>query len=259
MPELARDFTVVAVDQRGIGLSGKPEDGYDTGTLASDLVALMDALGHQRFALYGTDVGMWIAYALAADHPDRIERLIVSEAPLPGMSPSPPLFLPPALNARLWHLAFNQLPKINEQLVTGREEIFFGAEFDASAGTNKLPGYAVRYYIDTLAASPDALRGSFGFYRALPTTIAQNQQRMQRRLTLPVLAIGGGESAGEGVGNTMKLTADDVQAMVIPGCGHWVAEQAPDELLAAVTAFLAPYRDAAAGAHSPARMPPASS
>ena len=259
MPELARDFTVVAVDQRGIGLSGKPEDGYDTGTLASDLVALMDALGHPRFALYGTDVGMPIAYALAADHPDRIERLIVSEAPLPGISPSPPLFLPPALNARLWHLAFNQLPKINEQPVTGREEIFFGAEFDASAGTNKLPGYAVRYYIDTLAASPDALRGSFGFYRALPTTIAQNQQRMQRRLTLPVLAIGGGESAGEGVGNTMKLTADDVQAMVIPGCGHWVAEQAPDELLAAVTAFLAPYRDAAAGAHSPARMPPASS
>jgi pimeloyl-ACP methyl ester carboxylesterase len=239
MPELARDFTVVAVDQRGIGLSGKPADGYDTGTLASDLVALMDALGHPRFALYGTDVGMPIAYALAADHPDRIERLIVSEAPLPGVSPSPPLLLPPALNARLWHLAFNQLPKINEQLVTGREEIFFGAEFDASAGTNKLPGYAVRYYIDTLAASPDALRGSFGFYRALPTTIAQNQQRMQRRLTLPVLAIGGGESAGEGVGNTMKLAADDVQAMVIPGCGHWVAEQAPDELLAAVTAFLA--------------------
>jgi len=251
MPELARDFTVVAVDQRGIGLSGKPEDGYDTATLASDLVALMDALGHPRFALYGTDVGMPIAYALAADHPDRVERLIVSEAPLPGISPSPPLFLPPALNARLWHLAFNQLPKINEQLVTGREEIFFGAEFDASAGTNKLPGYAVRYYIDTLAASPDALRGSFEFYRAIPTTIAQNQQRMQRRLTLPVLAIGGGESSGEGVGNTMKLAADDVQAMVIPGCGHWVAEQAPDELLAAVTAFLAPYRDAAPGAQNP--------
>jgi pimeloyl-ACP methyl ester carboxylesterase len=249
MPELARDFTVIAVDQRGIGLSGKPEDGYDTATLASDLVALMDALGHPRFAVYGTDVGMPIAYALAADHPDRIERLIVSEAPLPGISPSPPLFLPPALNARLWHLAFNQLPKINEQLVTGREEIFFGAEFDASAGTNKLPGYAVRYYIDTLAADADHLRGSFGFYRAIPATIAQNQQRKEQRLTLPVLAIGGGESSGEGVGNTMKLAADDVQAMVIPGCGHWVAEQAPDELLAAVTAFLAPYRDAAAGAH----------
>src|SRR4249919_3142670 len=161
MPALARDFQVIAIDQRGIGLSDKPQDGYDTGSLARDLVALMDALGHQRFAMYGTDTGMPIAYALAADHPDRLDRLVVSEAPLPGVSPSPPLFLPPALNARLWHLAFNQLPKINEQLVTGREEIFFGAEFAASAGTNKLPGYALSYYIDTLAASPDALRGSF--------------------------------------------------------------------------------------------------
>ena len=250
MPTLARDFSVVAVDQRGIGLSDKPQHGYDTATLASDLVALMDALGHSRFALYGTDVGMPIAYALAADHRNRVDRLVVSEAPLPGISPSPPLFLPPQLNERLWHLAFNQLPEINEQLVTGREDIFFGAEFDASAGTNKLPRDTVRYYIDTLAADPDHLRGSFGFYRALPTSIAQNEQRKTRRLTLPVLAIGGAESSGEGVANTMKLTADDVQTLVIPGCGHWVAEQAPDELLVALAAFLAPYRDGTSAAQN---------
>jgi pimeloyl-ACP methyl ester carboxylesterase len=249
MPALARDFSVVAVDQRGIGLSGKPTDGYDTATLASDLVALMDALGHQRFALYGTDVGMPIAYALAADHRDRVDRLAVSEAPLPGISPSPPLFLPPPLNARLWHLAFNQLPKINEQLVTGREDIFFGAEFDASAGTNKLPAEVVRYYIDTLK-DPDHLRGSFEFYRAIPATIAQNEKRKERPLTLPVLAIGGAESSGEGVGNTMKLAADDVQTVVLTGSGHWVAEQAPEQLLAALTAFLAPYRDGTGTAHS---------
>ena len=250
MPALALDFSVVAVDQRGIGLSDKPQDGYDTAALASDLVALMDALGHSRFALYGTDVGMPIAYALASDYRDRVDRLVVSEAPLPGISPSPPLFLPPQLNERLWHLAFNQLPKTNEQLVTGREDIFFGAEFDASAGTSKLPRDTVRYYIDTLAADPDHLRGSFGFYRAIPASTAQNEQRKTRRLTLPVLAIGGAESSGEGVGNTMKLTADDVQTLVIPGCGHWVAEQAPDELLAALTAFLTPYRDGTATAHN---------
>jgi pimeloyl-ACP methyl ester carboxylesterase len=242
MPALARDFSVIAVDQRGIGLSGKPTGGYDTATLANDLVALMDALGYRRFALYGTDVGMPIAYALAADHRDRVDRLTVSEAPLPGISPSPPLFLPPPLNAKLWHLAFNQLPKINEQLVTGREDIFFGAEFDASAGTNKLPDYAVRYYIDTLK-DPDHLRGSFEFYRAIPTTIAQNEKRKERPLTLPVLAIGGAESSGEGVGNTMRLAADDVQTVVLTGSGHWVAEQAPEQLLAALSAFLAPYRD----------------
>src|SRR6266849_2798634 len=81
MPALARDFQVIAVDQRGIGLSDKPEGGYDPGTLAADLVALMEALGHQRFAMYGTDVGMPIAYALAADHHERLDRLVVAEAP----------------------------------------------------------------------------------------------------------------------------------------------------------------------------------
>ena len=244
MPTLAHDFEVIAVDQRGIGLSDKPADGYDTATLANDLAALMDTLGHERFAVYGTDTGMPIAYALAADHPEQVGRLVVSEAPLPGISPSPPLFLPPALNARLWHLAFNQLPaEVNEALVKGREEIFFGAEFDASAGTKKLPAEIVSYYIGTLAADPEALRGSFELYREFPSMIAQNEERKSRRLTMPVLAIGGEESGGEGVAATMKLVADDVKGVVLAGSGHWVAEQAPEQLLSELTDFLAPYRN----------------
>jgi pimeloyl-ACP methyl ester carboxylesterase len=250
MPALARDFQVIAVDQRGIGLSDKPADGYDTGTLASDMVALMEALGHRRFAMYGTDVGMPIAYALAADHPDRLVRLVVSEAPIPGVAPSPPLFLPPQLNERLWHIAFNRCAEVNERLVRGREDIFFGNEFAVSAA-KPLPDDVVKYYVDMLRSDEHALRGSFGFYRAIDTTIAQNEQRKARRLTMPVLAIGGAESGGKGVGDTMKLAADDVQTLVIPGSGHWVAEEAPDELLAALTAFLAPYRDGATMAHNP--------
>jgi pimeloyl-ACP methyl ester carboxylesterase len=253
MPALARDFTVVAPDQRGIGLSEKPEHGYDTVSLAADMIALMDALGHERFAMYGTDTGMPIAYALAADHPDRLDRLIVSEAPIPGKSPSPPLFLPPALNARLWHLTFNQLPaEVNEALVRGREDIFFGAEFDASAGSKKLPDETVGYYVDVLRSHPDALLGSFGFYRAATTTIAQNEKR-ETRLSMPVLAIGGEESGGEGIAASMRLVADDVQGVVLPGAGHWVAEQAPEELLAALAEFLAPYRAGATAAAGAAR------
>ena len=244
MPTLAKDFEVIAVDQRGIGQSDKPKDGYDVGTLGNDMVALMDALGHERFAVYGTDVGMPIAYAVAADHPDRVERLVVSEAPLPGISQSPPLFLPPPLNARLWHLAFNQLPAdVNEALVRGREEIFFGAEFAASAGTKKLSDEAVTYYIDAVASDPEALRGSFEFYRAIPVSAAQNEERKNRRLSMPVLAVGGVESGMEGVEATMRLVADDVQGVVLSGAAHWVAEQAPEELVAALTEFLAPYRD----------------
>jgi pimeloyl-ACP methyl ester carboxylesterase len=246
MPALARDFQVVAVDQRGIGLSDKPADGYDTGTLARDLVALMEALGHQRFALVGVDTGMPISYALAADHPDRLDRLAVAEAVLPGVAPSPPLFVPGPLNERLFHLMFNRLPTVNEQLVQGREDIFFGYEY-AIWAAKKLPNYAASYYIDILRSDEHALRGSFGFYRAIDTTTAQNEQRKTRRLTLPVLAIGAEYGTGEGPADAMKLAAEDVQGLVIPGVGHWVAEEAPEEMLAALTAFLAPYR----AAHNP--------
>jgi pimeloyl-ACP methyl ester carboxylesterase len=107
----------------------------------------------------------------------------------------------------------------------------------------KLPDDAVRYYVDTLAADPEALPGSFGFYRAITTSAAQNEERKTRRLTMPVLAMGGEESGGENAANAMRLVADDVQSVVLRGSGHWVAEQAPDQLLAALTTFLGPYRD----------------
>jgi pimeloyl-ACP methyl ester carboxylesterase len=169
MPALARDFEVIVVDQRGIGLSDKPEEGYDTASLANDLVGLM---------------------------------------------------------------------------VAGREHIFFGAEFSASAGTKKLRDDAIQYYVDGLS-DPAALHGSFQLYRAFGATAAQNAERKARRLPMPVLAMGGAESSGAMAADTMKLAADDVQALVIPGVGHWLAEQAPDELVSALTGFLAPYRDAA--------------
>jgi pimeloyl-ACP methyl ester carboxylesterase len=246
MPELARDFSVVAPDQRGTGLSGKPQDGYDTGTLAADLVTLMDALGYERFAVAGHDTGMWIGYALAADHPDRVDRLAVAEAAMPGVSASPPWFGSTAANDRLWHFAFNRLAAVNDQLVAGREAVYFGFQF---AKAKKLPDYAARHYIDTLAADPAALHGSFAAYRALDATIAQNERRTTRRLTLQVLAIGGAEGIGEGAANTMKLAADDVQSVVIPGSGHYCLEEAPEEVVEALTAFLAPYRSP----RSPAR------
>jgi pimeloyl-ACP methyl ester carboxylesterase len=210
------DFQVVAVDQRGIGLSDKPPDGCDTGTLARDLVALMEGLGHQRFAVVGFDTGVAIACALAADHRDRVERLVVGEGPLPGVAP---LFLPGPLNERLWHIGFNRAAEVNERLVTGREDIHIGNEYAVSAA-KPLPDDAVRYYVDILRSHKHALRGGFGWYRALDATIAQEAQRKTRRLTLPVLAIGGQYSGGERVAAGMKLAADDVQTVVIPGAAQ---------------------------------------
>ena len=162
---------------------------------------------------------MWIGYALAADHPDRVARLAVAETPLPGVSASPPLFASAHLNNALWHFAFNRLADVNDQLVAGREEIYFGWQF-ATKAARPLPGYAVRYYVSTLAADPATLHASFAIYRALDATIAQNQQRKTRRLRMPVLGIGGAKSLGNQVADTMKLAANDVRNLAIPGCGH---------------------------------------
>ena len=237
MPALAEEFEVIAVDQRGIGLSDKPAGGYDTGTQARDLVGLMDALGHPRFSVVGHDTGFTIAYALAADHPERVERAALLEIPgSPGTAPSPPVFVPGFLNDRLWHLPFNRLQKINEQLVSGREDIFYRWEFDAAA--KPLPDEVIDYYVGILS-NPESLRASFEWYRALDTTIAQDQQRKATKLTMPVLAIGGEKSFGDHVAEAVRLVADDVQSVVIPGTGHFVAEESPDELLAALTTFLA--------------------
>jgi pimeloyl-ACP methyl ester carboxylesterase len=99
--------------------------------------------------------------------------------------------------------------------------------------------------VEGLASSPEALHGSFQLYRAFGTTPAQNEERKTRRLPMPVLAMGGAESRGAMAADTMNLVADDVQTLVIPGVGHWLAEQAPEELLAALIVFLAPSRGGA--------------
>jgi pimeloyl-ACP methyl ester carboxylesterase len=243
MPSLAEDFTVVAVDQRGMGLSGKPQDGYDNGTLAGDLIALMDALGHERFAVVGHDTGMVISYALAADNPDRVDRLVAAEIPgAPGAVPAPPLFVPGPLNNKLWHIPFNRAGRVAEQLVSGREDIFFGYEF-AVQGGNPLPSEVIDYYVRGFT-SPESLRGGFGFYRDWDATMGQNAERAKELLEMPVLAVGGAASWAEHVGDGMRATAANVETAVIAGAGHWVAEQAPEELLAVLTAFLAPYKAA---------------
>ncbi|MFF7566652.1 alpha/beta fold hydrolase [Streptomyces pseudovenezuelae] len=240
MPALARHHTVVAVDSRGAGLSDKPDDGYDAGTLANDLVALMTELGHDRFDVAGHDIGTWTAYALAADHPERVGRLAIIEAVIPGLTPSPPLFGPAAANLKLWQFGFNRLTDLNEELVRGRERLFFGWQFATKAATPAaIPAYAVDVYVDAITADPRALRASFAYYRALDETIAQNEQRSKTRLKLPVLAVGGALWSGASAAQTMRLAADDVTEVVLDDCGHYPAEEQPTQFVEILEGFLA--------------------
>ena len=239
-----RDFQVIAVDQRGIGLSDKPPDGYDTGTLAGDLVALMEALGHDRFAVYGTDTGMPIAYALAADHPDRVERLAVSEALLPGMSTltaaaPAPAAQRPALAPRL-----QPAPRRGQRSTregTGgrllrRPVRRLGRDDKLPDRRRQLlrrpPRRRPRRPARQLRVLPGVRRHHRPERAAQDPAADHARPGHRRRARAPV----------RWSASTMRLVADDVQTVVIPGGGHWVAEQAPEELLAALTEFLAPYR-----------------
>ena len=247
MPALAEQFTVIAPDQRGIGLTDKPRDGYDAATLANDLVALMDALGHERFAVVGHDTGYIIGYALAADHRDRVDRLAVAEIPgPPTAAASPPMFIEQPINDKLWHIPFN---RVNHELivdmVSSNADAFYRYEFAIQGGGSTLPDDAIEYYVALYTRDKNALRASFGLYRAWDATVKQNADRQENRLTIPVLGIGGQNSWGELAANGIKPAANDVQTVVIPGVGHWVAEQAPEEMLATLTTFLAPSRAAA--------------
>ncbi|GAA1759716.1 alpha/beta fold hydrolase [Agromyces humatus] len=239
MPELAKRFTVIAVDQRGVGLSDKPATGYDTGTVAADLIALVDALGFDRFAVVGHDTGFAVSYALGADHPDRVARLALAEIPgAPGTTPPPPLFVPSQVNDKLWHIPFNRAVGLPEQLIAGREDVYFGYEFAVQGGG--VAQEVIDYYIG-LVSDPESLTGSLGFYRAFDETVAQNQERAARKLQAPVLAIGGERSYGEHVAEATSVVAEDVEGVVIFGAGHWVAEEAPEQMLEALNRFLAPY------------------
>ena len=239
MPALAEHFTVVAADVRGLGGSDKPAAGYTPVTLAADMADLMTALGHDRFAVAGYDLGMNVAHGLAASHRDRVTRLVVGESVLPGLSPSPPLISDAATNAFLWHFAFNRLQDINERMVAGREEIYFGHQFTSKAARpDAIPQHIVDVYVDLLR-DPAALHAVFEYYRTLDEWPEQvHRWRDEGPLSIPVLAIGGEYATGTGPEEVMRLLATNVTGLVIPGVGHFLAEEAPEALTKALLDFL---------------------
>lgn len=129
-------------------------------------------------------------------------------------------------------------------MVRGREEVYFGHQFATKAATADAIGpTAVAYYVDVLR-DPEALRASFEYCRAIDQIIEQSETRRQSRLDLPVLAVAGALACGELLANEMLSVADDVTSVIVPDCGHFVPEEAPEALLAALTEYLAPTRSA---------------
>ncbi|MFF8569118.1 alpha/beta fold hydrolase [Streptomyces albidoflavus] len=239
MPSLAEHFTVIAADPRGSGLSDKPESGYDSTTSAAEFHRLMEILGHDRFSVIGHDIGMWTGYAMAADRPGPIERMVLVDAIIPGVSPSPPLLSDRRTSDFLWHFNFNRAHGINEQLVTGREDLYFGHQFATKAATpTSIPAEAVDTYVQALRL-PGALKASFEYYRAIDQILEQTRTRLQKKIDIPVLAVAGDALGGENMEKEVRTIASNVTgAVVIPDCGHYVPEEAPAAFVRAVLPFL---------------------
>ena len=240
MIPLSKHFTVIAVDPRGFGLSGRPNDGFDAISLANDMFRLMDVLGYAKFNFVGHDLAVMVGYAMASLNPERILKLVVGEAIIPGASPSLPLIADERmLSDFLWHFNFNRALNVNERLVEGKEDIYFGYQFESKSGSpDAIPKYARDFYIELLRRKPGTLKASFEYYRSIDETIPQVREMKNTKLNMPVLTFAGALASGPIVENEWRTLAENVQSAIIPDCGHFPAEEKPEELLQLLIDFL---------------------
>jgi pimeloyl-ACP methyl ester carboxylesterase len=230
--ELARDHTVVVPDLRGMGLSAKPSDGYDKWTQAADMRAVLEALGIETAVVAGHDIGTMVAYAYAARYRDKTEKLVVMDAPVPGVPPWDDI----VRNPLLWHFDFGGPDA--ERLVEGRERIYLDRFWNEFAGTPSKVGEATRRHYAGLYAQPGAMRAAFAQFRSLRKDAEDNRKAIATKLSIPVLAVGGEKSFGATQAVVMRNAAMDVTEVVIPGAGHWLMEEEPAATMKAIRQFL---------------------
>jgi pimeloyl-ACP methyl ester carboxylesterase len=229
---LVRDHTVVVPDLRGMGLSSRPAGGYDKWTQAADMRAVLTALGIDRAVVVGHDIGTMVAYAYAARYPDKTERLVVMDAPVPGVPPWDEI----VRNPLLWHFDFGG-PDM-ERLVEGRERIYLDRFWNEFAGTPSKIGEDTRRHYADLYARPGAMHAAFAQFRAIRKDAEDNKIAMAKKLAMPVLAIGGAASFGATQAVVMRNAALHVTEVVIPDAGHWLMEENPEATVAAIRGFL---------------------
>ncbi len=241
IPVLADHYTVITPDMRGLGDSSRPLDGYDKKTIAADIWQLAhERLGYESFLLVGHDWGGPVAYALAAAHPDAVGKLVVLDVVVPGCGGD---F---SQGGRRWHHQFHMTPDLPETLVTGREAEYLGWFYRTfsyrpdAIGTGDMAEYLRTY------TQPGALRAGFAYYRLIPEDAANNAAIIKDfKLSMPVLALGGAVSYPHGRGRGMepaeslRRVANNVIGGVVPDCGHFIPEEAPDYLCNALLSFFA--------------------
>ena len=235
VPPLSAQRTVIIPDLRGAGQSAKPESGYDKKTLAVDVHALTAALGFDRVAVVGHDIGLMVAYAYAAQFPAATERVVLMDAFLPGIGAWRDVWL----LRDLWHFHF--YGDVPLALVQGRERIYFEHFWNDFAADPKhsVPEADRRIYAAAYA-QPGGMRAGFEYFRAFEQDARDFAQLAKTRLSMPMLVLTGEKASGEFLIDQARQVASDVQGDVVSGSGHWLMEEAPSTVIPAITRFLRP-------------------
>jgi len=233
IPKLAQRFTVIAPDLPGIGDSSIPTDGLDMTTAAVRIHALVASLGVQKAEVVGHDIGLMVAYAYAAQFPAEVGKLVLMDAFLPGVDGWEAVYNNPAI----WHFRFNG--PTPEALVQGRERIYFEHFWNdfAADKTRSIPEGARKVYAAAYA-QPGRMRAGWAYFASFQKTARDFAELSRRRLTMPVLVIGGQKSLGGVLAEQMRLVASDVAVVILPDTGHWVLEERPKETADALMKFL---------------------
>lgn len=238
LPTLAETHTVLTPDLRGYGLTDKPVTGYDKRTMAADVAALVETLGYESTKLVGHDRGARVSHRWARDRPDQITRLVLLD-----IIPTREMWLrmDADLARRCFHWLFHLQPDLPERLAGADIPGYLGYFFDKwTVNRHGLPADAVDHYVRSFSA-PGALRASLDDYRAVDLDAAHDNADFGRRLPMPLLALWGSESFLQHIPalEIWRDYANDVRGHPIPHCGHFIAEERPEELLEHLMPFLA--------------------
>ena len=231
--DLARDHTVIVPDLRGLGRSSKPSSGFDKKTQAGDVAGVLAALRIEQIDLVTHDIGNMVGFAFAAQHPERVKRLVLIDAPLPGVGPWEEILKHPLL----WHFRFGG-PDM-ERLVAGRERIYLDRFWNEFSADPRRFSEAAREHYAALYALPGAMHAGFAQFAAFDQDAIDNQAFLaQGKLTMPVLAVGGEKSFGTMMATVTRFAASDVHEAIVPDAGHWIMEENPQGTIQLVRGFL---------------------
>jgi len=231
---LMRDHTVIVPDLRGLGLSAKPVTGYEKKLQGYDVAGVLDALHIGKVDLVTHDIGNMVGFSFVEENPGRVTRLVLMDAPMPGVGPWEEILK----NPLLWHFRFGG-PDM-ERLVAGRERIYLDRFWNEFSATPAHFTEASRQHYAALYALPGAMHGGFSQFAAFDQDAIDDRAFMAKngKLPMPVLAIGGEKSFGLTMAQVARYAFSNVQGLSIPDSGHWLMEEQPAATVAAIRAFL---------------------